>query len=84
MDCPNCGIREMALMQAVEALVGLPDGSDRLWCPHCGFVHDRPVVVKAPERVSKVPVKRVPRGTSVAKAAMKKLGGRTIQKGGKR
>ena len=87
MDCPNCAMREMAMMQAVGALVGLPAEHDRLWCPACGYVFDRPPAPMAPAKVAKVETggkeeARVPRGTSVAKRALGKLGGKSYQKGG--
>lgn len=94
MDCPNCKMREMAMVQASEALVAVPADMDRLWCPQCGWVVERPIVKVAPVSVKKVvekaPVKakkaekRVPRATGVARKAMKKLGGKTVQKGGKK
>ena len=88
MICPNCGKRDMAMMQALEALVALPADHDRLWCPMCGWVLDQPiakkVVLQRAKKVAAKAEKAVPRGTSVAKRVLKGAKGRSVQKGGRK
>ena len=82
MKCPNCQIRDMALEDRVRVLQSVPDGSERLWCPNCGHVVERPVgkvvVEPASKTVAPVQVKQavdVPRGTSRRQKAVKRLKG---------
>ena len=80
MDCPSCRNRELALMESVMRkgrVLSVPDDVERLWCPACGFVSDRP----APKKGEADLAVNVPRGTArqTGKEAVKRAVGKAVK-----
>lgn len=84
MDCPSCRMRDLAVMEAVMRkgrVLTVPDGVDRLWCPACGYVSDRPAVKKGESDLAV----GVPRGTArqTGKKVVKRAVGKAVKSPGR-